>query len=332
MNLTNSQYNSILREYDNKRLEDKHILDMRTKEIYAKIPAVKEIDNEIITNSIAHAKQAIFGDNDAVKELEASNLDLSMQKAELLIANGYPGDYLSPVYQCKDCKDSGFIGNEKCHCFKKAIAELVYSQSTIQSVVQLENFRAFRYDYYSKELPQDGTGPSPYENIVKVVKTCENFIRHFNTSYENLVIYGNAGVGKTFLCNCIAKELLDTSHSVIYLTSYQLFDILAKSKFNKNTDNTNMKDYDSYSDYLMECELLIIDDLGTEMNNSFVSSQLYNLINERHLKQLSTIISTNFTLDELYQTYSERIFSRLTGNYTFLNIFGDDIRYKKHFL
>lgn len=332
MNLTNSQYNSILREYDNRRLENKHILDRRTKEIYEKIPAIKALDDELITNSVSHAKLALFGDDDAIKKLQESNLELSMQKVELLIANGYAGDYLSPIYQCKDCKDTGYIENEKCHCFKKAIADLVYSQSTIQSIVDKENFNHFRYDYYSKDVIEQTSKLTPYDNIVRVVKECKSFISNFDLSYENLLIYGNTGVGKTYLCNCIAKELLDTTHSVIYLTSYQLFEVLAKSKFNKGNDSNDGTDYDSYADYLLECELLIIDDLGTELNNSFVSSQLYNLINERHLKQRSTIISTNFTLDELYETYSERIFSRITGNYTLLNIFGDDIRYKKHFV
>jgi DNA replication protein DnaC len=159
-----------------------------------------------------------------------------------------------------------------------------------------------------------------------VLRDVKSFIQNFGTSYENLLIYGNTGVGKTFLSNCIAKELLDAGHTVIYLTSFQLFEILEKYKFNTAE---NYEEIRNRFEYILDCDLLIIDDIGTELNNTFITSQLYQCINERHLKQKSTIISTNLSFDQLKNNYSERIFSRISSHYKLLKIIGDDIRLQK---
>ena len=329
MILNNGQYNAILREYDSIRLQNQHIMKKRQQEAYTKIPALKAIEDELISNSVEAAKRSIMGDASAIDTLKEKNMELSMCKVELLLSNGYPANYLDPIYTCPDCKDSGYIGQEKCHCFKQAVVDLVYSQSEIKEIIKDENFSNFRYDYYAKDIVNDITGLTPYENILKVVTTCKKYIENFSTHYQNLLIYGNAGVGKTFLANSIANELLNKAITVIYLTSFQLFEILEKNKFQKSNEQykqvTNIGE-----DFIFECDLLIIVDLGTELNNSFVTSQLYNCINERHLKKKSTIISTNLSPEELLTTYSERISSRLIGNYTFLNVYGDDIRYMKH--
>ena len=162
------------------------------------------------------------------------------------------------------------------------------------------------------------------ENMHDVVKTCREYIDNFATDYRSLYLYGPTGVGKTFLTNCIAKELIENSNSVIYVSSIRLFEILANNTFKKN-DNLDGKDL---ADNILDCDLLIIDDLGTEMVNSFTASALFNCINERHLRRKSVIISTNLSLAELRSTYSERVFSRITSNYTLLKIYGEDLRMK----
>lgn len=329
MILNNGQYNAILREYDSIRLRNKHLMKQRQRDLYKQIPALETIQNELITTSVEAAKLSIMGDDTALESLKDKTMELTMCQVELLLSNGYPANYLDPIYSCEDCKDTGYIANEKCHCFKQAIVDLIYSQSTIKEIIKDENFSNFCYEYYAKDIVNEMTGLTPYENILKVVTTCKKYIDNFQTHYQNLLIYGNAGVGKTFLANSIANELLQQAITVIYLTSYQLFEILEKNKFQKTNEQykqiTNIGD-----DFIFDCDLLIIDDLGTELNNSFVTSQLYNCINERHLKKKSTIISTNLSPEELLTTYSERISSRLIGNYTFLNVYGDDIRYMKH--
>ncbi len=328
MGLKNVQYNRILREYDNRRLKNRHLYEKKQAEVYERIPELKEIDHSIASASISYAKMALLGTDSSVDDLVNHNMELSMRKVELLCENGYPGNYLTPSYDCPDCKDTGYIEGEKCHCFKQAIVDLLYAQSNIKSVIQRENFDTFSYAYYSDDYVEPTTGLSPRANIQKVVTTCKNFIQSFGNNYQNILLYGNTGVGKTFLANCIARELLNRAHTVIYLTSFQLFDILEKNKFGKGSDNFENEEQFYY---ILNCDLLIIDDLGTELNNSFISSQLYLCMNERHLSQKSTIISTNLSLDDLNVLYSERIFSRITSNYLLLKVVGEDIRLKKAF-
>lgn len=328
MALKNFQFNKILREYDEKQLKNKHELDRRTEEVYDAIPEMKELDQLVVSSSVQCAKQLLLGDEKSLQELKNLTEQAGKKRIQLLTDYGFPKDYLSPVYQCKDCKDTGYIGNEKCHCFKQAVVDIVYSQSNMKVAIARENFANFSYDYYSSNVIEPTTKMTPRENIEKVVDTCKEFIAKFDQEYGNLLIYGNTGVGKTFLANCIAKELLDSAHTVIYLTAFQLFDILEKNKFDKGEDSF---EFQNQFEYILDCDLLIIDDLGTELNNSFITSQLYLCINERFLRQKSTIISTNLTLDYINSNYSERIFSRIASNYALLKIVGEDIRLKKLF-
>jgi DNA replication protein DnaC len=155
------------------------------------------------------------------------------------------------------------------------------------------------------------------------VEECQHFIRDFENKPKNLFFYGNTGVGKTFLSNCVAKELLDNGYSVIYFTAFQLFDILSKGVFEKDADAI------AAHQNIFDCDLLIIDDLGTELSNAFSTSQLFLCVNERILRQRSTIISTNLNLNQVSDTYSERTFSRVLNNYNLIKLFGDDIRIQK---
>lgn len=298
------------------------------EEIYLKIPKIKEIDETVISSSIQNAKQSLLNHPEELTDLKELTNWASTERQNLLQNNGYPSDYLQPTYHCIDCKDTGYINTEKCHCFLQAIVNIVYSQSNIKSVLERENFSTFSYEYYSNQYVEQSTGMTPRANIIKVVETCKYFIEHFNTEHSNLLFYGNTGVGKTFLANCIAKELLDKAYTVIYLTSFQLFDILEKNKFGKGE---YQEEFQNKFTYILECDLLIIDDLGTELTNAFVNVQLYLCINERYLRQKSTIISTNLSLDQINHTYSERVFSRIASNYTLFKIIGEDIRLKKLF-
>ncbi len=328
MALSTWQFEQILRSYDQTRQRNHALHLKRQEDIYEKIPEIKEIDQKIASQSIQTGRKILFQeDKQALRDLRIENMELSMQKVELLVSHGYDPDYLNPIYDCPLCKDTGYIDGEKCQCLKQAIVHQVYHQSNIQAKLQEENFQTFSYEYYD-DVPFYPNLPTPRQNIVSVVEKCMEFIQTFSSNPgQNILFLGNVGVGKTFLTNCIAKELIDESYAVIYLTSFQLVEILENHRFHRNERPEN-----EYTlDYILNCDLLIIDDLGTELTNNFVISQLFLCINERLLKKKSTIISTNLTLSELSDTYYERIVSRITENYLICNIYGDDIRQKKAF-
>ena len=314
--------------YEKIRQKEKSNLANRQKELKEKLPQVFEYEREINKLSLKLSMLALRKhEKESFEKLKKEIENLRDEKDQLLAMSGYPKDYLEPIYDCPSCKDTGYIGQEKCHCLKKEIIKLLYSQSGITRQLEEENFSTFRYDYYSSNLIGDKP-LSPRENISLIIELCKDFIEHFPEKHDNFLFKGNAGVGKTFLSNCIAKAILDKQCSVIYLTSFQLFDILEKHRFQKKYEEDNASTNIEFH-YLFECDLLIIDDLGTEMNNSFVSSQLFLCINERLLKKKSTIISTNLSLAQLKEAYTERVTSRFIEHYHICNIYGEDIRLLK---
>lgn len=323
MPLTNTQYNTIMRRYEARQLQNQHILEERIRSAYASCPRLKELDDTIASLSISKAKLLLNGDASALSALKDELNGLIAEKHRLLNQLGYPASYFEPPYQCPDCRDTGYIGSRKCHCFRQATLDMVYRQSNMYTIIQQENFNTFSLDYYSENEIDQATQTSSYQNARQALETCKGFVQNFDTRFDNLLIYGNTGIGKTFLTNCIAKELLDLEHSVIYFTTFELFHSFEQAAFRgAKAPEENYRD-------LFECDLLIIDDLGTELNNSFTNSQLFVCLNERILRRKSTIISTNLTLTQLRDLYSERIFSRITSHYTMIKMFGPDIRVQK---
>ena len=324
MSLRNYQYNAIMRGYDERQSASRAVLSARQKEIEQNLPAYAALQQQIIENSMEYARAALLGADSAdAEKLRRQNEELSQKKEALLLANGYPADYLSPVYTCADCKDTGMIGEERCHCFKQAVVDLLYAQSGLASVLEEENFDTFSFDYYNDTVTDPKTKLTPHQNIQRIYDTCQSFVQNFDTQFNNLLFYGNSGLGKTFLSHCIAKELLGTAHTVLYLTAYELFDILGKAMYHDD------EEFAASGEHILDCDLLIIDDLGTELANAFTLSRLSLCINERFINRRSTIISTNFGVQELADHYGERNFSRIFSSYTPLRFFGEDIRIKK---
>ncbi|SHJ41255.1 ATP-binding protein [Hespellia stercorisuis] len=323
MALKSSQYDMIMRDYEQKQLHNRNVLEERYQKVYSRIPEYKDLDDSIAILSVQYGKKLLNGDDHAVTSLKEELAILRNSKEHLLESAGFPAGYLDPVYTCPDCQDTGYIGNKKCHCFKKAITNLLYAQSNLQEILKIENFDTFSLDYYSKNHIDPKSKRSSYDIMEDALAACKNFVTTFGTDFQNLFLYGDTGIGKTFLSNCIAKALMDEAFSVIYFSASELFHVMAQSTFDKDVDATNMYDY------IFNCDLLIIDDLGTELTNSFVTSQLFSCVNDRLLDRKSTIISTNLSLESLVDIYSERTFSRITSNYTMLKLVGDDIRLKK---
>lgn len=330
MSLTNMQYDEIIRSYNRLGLQNKRNQEERIAIIYEKLPRIKEINQEISSLSLETTKRLLSSSDkstdSSLDEFRNKLNSLKHEKAELLRVNGFPSDYMDMRYHCPDCKDTGYINNVKCHCFKKAEIDILYKQSNLEEILKIENFDLFNIEFFDDTKADSITGKTPKQNMINALSICHNFIDNFDTKdakYKNLLFFGKTGVGKTFLTNCIAKELLEKSTSVIYLSAISFFDILSDAAFTRNNEDAKNKE-----SQLFNCELLIIDDLGTELSNSFTNSAFFNVINERLISNKSTIISTNLDFSELMERYSERISSRLTRDYTFLKIYGEDLRHR----
>ncbi len=323
MALSNAQYDEIMRGYQSRQLQNYRLTKQRLEEVYEKVPELKTINDEIASTSVEATRKKLDEDKVSFNLLKKRLADLKNEKAALIESLGYAPGYFEPVYTCKDCKDTGFIDGKKCHCFKQAAIDVVYSQSNIKNILQRENFSNFSYEYYSDDEINPATGLSSLDTVKRAVDECRHFIDDFDNKPKNLFFYGDTGVGKTFLSNCVAKELLEKGYSVIYFTAFQLFDILSKGVFDRDADAI------AAHQNIFDCDLLIIDDLGTENSNSFTTSQLFLCVNERILRQKSTIISTNLNMNEMMNDYSERTASRISSNYSIIKLFGDDIRIQK---
>jgi len=315
--LTNAQYDTIIQGYNRRRLETRKLLEERTAEIYNKLPDYKHLDELTATLSVEHGKKNLLGESDSLDELKEILEDLNRQKKLILTAAGYSVNYLDPVYMCSYCKDTGFIEGEKCHCFKQAMLDMLYEQSNIREVLLNESFEDVSLEY------QHGEDLTRLQNAVLKSK---NFVENFELDYQNLLFYGTVGTGKSFLSNCIANALIEKGHSVIYFSAGDLFAKISEYAFRKNGRDSGMNPYDD----IYNCDLLVLDDLGTELTNSFVVSQLFTCLNERHLRRKSTVISTNLPMEDLRDRYSDRIFSRIISNYDVCKLSGQDVRiYKK---
>ena len=313
MALSNSQYDTIIRSYEDRQNQNRHLLSQRTAYVYRQIDGYRQLCESIAAVSVKKRKKLLEGDENALADLKSTLNRLSSMKTDLLLGAGLPADYLSPIYDCPDCQDTGYINGRKCHCFKQAVIDLLYEQSGIHDMLKEENFDTLSYDFHQGE---------DLAIFKKNVNTCKNFVNTFPADYSNLFFYGTVGTGKSFLSGCIARELIEKGCSVIYFSAAGLFETLSRSMFDyKNKDELHSLHEDLYG-----CDLLIIDDLGTECINNVTASQFFSLLNERHLSKKATIISTNLFLEDIQNRYSERIFSRIIDNYTICKFTGSDIR------
>lgn len=229
MALTNAQYDAIMRKYEDRQLRNRHLVEERTAHIYKHVEGYRELAESIAAISVSQGKKLLEGDENALADLKSSIRTLSSMKEQLLTGAGYPAGYLNPVYDCPDCKDTGYIEGVKCHCFKQAVIDLLYEQSGIRDMLEKENFSMLSYDYYQGE---------DLERFQKTVNECRNFIKSFNSDYHNLFFYGTVGTGKSFLSGCIAKELIENGHSVIYFSAAGLFETISRNMFDyKNKDD-----------------------------------------------------------------------------------------------
>ena len=199
MPLKNSQYDEIMRAYNRRQLHNKHLLDQHTQEAYGRIPRLEEIDHEIASLSMKKARSLLGAGPAESFDLESAIADLSEERKCLLRAFGYPDDYLTLQYDCPLCRDTGYVGTEKCSCYKKAAIELLYTQSNIREILKRENFDTFSLSYYPEDFMDETTGLSALDTARLAKEKAVGFVTGFDTAFDNLFLYGDTGVGKTFL-------------------------------------------------------------------------------------------------------------------------------------
>lgn len=320
----------ILSTYEKKREYHESMLEERINAVNAKIPEIQKIDNEISKIGLRLTKAVLLNpssrDEIVLKSKDEIN-ELKLRKDTLLKANGVPYGYLELQHDCPNCKDTGFLpSGQKCKCFKQQIINEAYKMSNLNKVLSKENFANFNFDLFSSEKPE-GANISPRENMLNIFSICEKFVLDFDKENdENLLFYGSTGLGKTYMCNCIAKDLLDRGYVVIYQTSFRILEIIEDYKFRK--DSSNALTDENYKN-LFDCDLLIIDDLGTELNNSFTSGEIFNLVNTRLVSGKKIIISTNLTPSQLGKTYTQRTLSRILDKFRLIKFIGNDLRWER---
>lgn len=325
--------NDLKREYEFKRLKALKDCDDRKQELYSNCPRLSEIDLELSNYSLSIAKSILTKSNQKnIEDLKIFFEKLKQEKILLLKKMGKTLTYLEPIFECPICKDEGYVKTqyktEVCNCLKQKLYNIAYNQSNIGNLAN-ENFQHFNAKLYTDKVDKVkyGSDISPRENIVGIKNLTEQFVNNFDDPEEkNLLFTGNCGLGKTFLSNCIANELLKKGKTVLYQTSPNMISFIMDAIFNKSNNKDIIEN-------LLNVDLLIIDDLGTETMNSMKFTELFNIINSRLLNQnkkiTKTIISTNLTLQNIYEVYDERIVSRIVGYYNICKFFGDDIRFIK---
>lgn len=305
--------------YEKIRTDENRKLMKRREEIKNKYPEILELDTTIQKLCLNLSMAALRGitDQNELNNIKEEITDLRAKKYEMLVSHGYNPDYLNLHYNCPKCKDTGFIGIEKCSCFKSKLIKLYYKDSDLEETVKTNNFKNFNINLYPNHKLNDERY-TPRKNIEDILEYITGeYLPNFKNSNTNLLFYGNSGTGKTFLSWCIAKELLDKGFLVVYKTSDDLLRALKDIKFNNDTDLENL---------LINCDLLIIDDLGSEQITDFSSTELFTLINKKILKNKKMLISTNLSLPLISKRYSERISSRIIGEFKLFKFFAEDIR------
>lgn len=313
----------ILKIYDTIRDNEAKALHSRKEEISEKYPEIIELDNKIKKLSLEMSLSILKSKNGnkTLEEYKELITDLRVKKCEMLVERGYDPEYLTIRYRCPKCKDTGFIGIEKCPCYKQKLIKLYYKNSELESTVVNNNFRNFNLNLFSPhKISDDKYSPRKnMENILKYIH--DEYIPNFSNISTNLLFYGNPGSGKTYLSYCIAETLLNAGYLVVYKTSDELIKNLRDIRFNNNKDLENL---------LLNCDLLIIDDLGAEQISEFSITELFTILNKKILTKSKMLISTNLTLANITKQYTERITSRLLGEFMLWKFYSEDLRIKKN--
>jgi len=296
----------------------------REREIYRRAPRAEEITRELsqtMAKIIASGLRRGTDPRPAIAALKEENLRLQAERARLLTDLGYPADALEPQPACARCGDTGWVDGRMCQCLRAYYTRVQNEELSHLLDLGTQSFETFNFDLYSR-APDFEQGLSPYQRAEKNYDACRDFAYDFSRGGGNLLLSGDTGLGKTFLSACVARVVSEAGHSVVYDTASRVFAAFEAQKFRREPDDAADEDVER----VLRCDLLILDDLGTEMTTAFVVSALYQIVNTRLMTGRSTIISTNLSPDELGARYGAPVRSRIEGEYRILPFFGDDIR------
>ena len=315
----------IIRERKAQRLAE---LSRRREEIYRTVPRIREIDARLRRDSAEAALTALRHGSSvsaAIETLKNDSLDLQAERCELLVANGYPASYLDDESVCPLCGDTGYVGATPCKCFTELAKKCQVRELSHVLDMESVSFDSFDFSYYSDSVDPHW-GASPRENAYLAYDYCLEYARKFDTMEGSLFLNGGTGLGKTFLSTCIAREVANAGFSVVYETAVDMLSHFEAAQFNREEDESETK---RAVNRVLNCDLLIIDDLGTELTTAFTQSALYTVINTRLLNGRKTVINSNLTMEDVRRRYSQQILSRLEGEFNTVFLFGQDIRLQK---
>lgn len=320
MAYNSSIYKKIYDEYSQKYLIAREKADIKAQEIRIMIPEIAWIDRELSLTGLEIFSASLSGEDhhSKIAEIRAKNEALQKRRAEILISKGYPADYSDVKYDCPKCGDTGFVDNKMCSCMKEALTLAGIENSGFSNLIREQSFDNFSLDYYKKNA-------NHYEMMRKNFEFLKDYANTFDAkTSESILLIGATGLGKTHLSSAVAKKVIEKGNDVFYTGAIDLFSQFEIQRF-KSYNNESNELIDRYS----ECDLLIIDDLGTEMINQFSVSTLYNLLNDRLSRRKPTIVSTNLSKDDIQKKYTDRITSRMFGEYKIVLCAGTDIRAQK---
>lgn len=295
--------------------------EAQRKEIYEKLPRVREIDILLRSSMVEAAQAAFLGGANTMEQVKKTNLALQAER-KALIEGKFPPEYANDAPFCDHCGGTGYMGATMCSCLAEICGEEQKKELSLLTCGE-HRFADFRLDYYPEAIdPQYGV--SPRMVMGRILTICKQYAENFTPAAGNLLFNGSTGLGKTMLSACIATEITEKCYSVAYETAAHLFSKLERDRFHPDEESAEAVRK------LRTCDLLIVDDLGTELPGNFTVAALYNLLNDRLLSGKPMIISTNLNISEIRERYSPQIASRLQGNFQLLNFIGSDIRVLKN--
>ncbi len=321
MGYSRENYRRVKQEYENKRYRAESEAAQRRREVAQKIPQLAEIDaalSQTVENIFAQTLAGKENIAQRMEQMKKENLELQAIRGDILESNGFPRDYTKIKYECEQCEDTGYLHMKLCPCMRRALTLAGYESSGLGALMQTQRFDTFSLEYYQGE---------------ERVRMKENFdlcYRYAHTfgdaEMKNMMFSGHTGTGKTHLSTAIAKVVIDRGFDVVYLSAQNMFSDFEREQFGKGDEK---EEGARATERYLSCDLLILDDLGTEMSTQFTVSRLYHLVNTRLNHGQGTIVSTNLTPSELGERYTDRLLSRFMGEYLQLRFLGKDVRMER---